>query len=51
MAAATAAVTSMPGALVPALAARMELILTGEVVGEVEANSVLTAEMELIIST
>jgi hypothetical protein len=51
MAAATAAVTSMPGALVPALAARMELMLTGEVVGALDDNSVLTAETELMDST
>jgi hypothetical protein len=50
MAAATADVTSMPGAAVPALAARMELILTGATVGALEDKSVLTAETELMVS-
>jgi hypothetical protein len=50
MAAATAEVTSMPGAAVPALAARMELILTGAVVGALEDKSELTAETELMVS-
>jgi hypothetical protein len=51
MAAATAAVTSMPGVLVPELAARMELILIAGVVGVVDDRSELTAETELIAST
>ena len=51
MAAATAAVTSMPGVLVPALAARMELMLIAGVVVAVPDNSVLTAETELMMST
>jgi hypothetical protein len=49
MAAVTAAVTSMPGVLVPALAARMELMLIAGVVVAVPDNSVLTAETELMI--
>jgi hypothetical protein len=49
MAAATAAVTSMPGVLVPEAAARMELILIGA--GVDPDNSVLTADTELIASS
>jgi hypothetical protein len=41
----------MPGVLVPALAARIELILIAGVVGVVDDKSELTAEVELIAST
>jgi hypothetical protein len=51
MAAVTADVTSMPGVLWPALAARMELISIAGVVVAVDDRSELTAEVELIAST
>jgi hypothetical protein len=51
MAAATADVTSMPGVLVPAVAARMLLILIAGVVVAVDDKRELTAETELIAST
>jgi hypothetical protein len=51
MAAATAAVTSIPGVVAPTSAARILLISVGEVVVEDPDKSVLTAETELIAST
>jgi hypothetical protein len=51
MAAATAAVTSMPGVLWPELAARIELMSIAGVVVVVPDKSVFTADTELISST
>ena len=51
MPAATAALTSMPGVLVPAIEARMELRLTAEFVVDVLDTRVLIAEVELIAFT
>jgi hypothetical protein len=51
MAAATAAVTSMPGVVAPVAPARMLLILIAGVVVPVLDKSELTAETELMAST
>jgi hypothetical protein len=51
MAAATAAVTSMPGVVAPVAPARIVLILIAGVVVVVPDRSELTAETELMAST